>query len=73
MTELLIFRGYSRIQAAQYVGFGVTKFDEMVKEGKMPPPRTHGSRKVWDRIELDEAFSNLPHDGEENGWDKRFA
>ena len=29
-------RGLSRVQSAVYVGVGVTKFDEMVVDGRMP-------------------------------------
>jgi hypothetical protein len=29
-------RGLPRVQAAEYLGGGVTKFDEMVADGRMP-------------------------------------
>ena len=32
-------RGLSRDQSAAYVGVGVTKFNEMVEDGRMPPPK----------------------------------
>ncbi|MEQ1930011.1 MAG: hypothetical protein ABL957_05690 [Parvularculaceae bacterium] len=38
----------------------------------MPKPRIHGGRRLWDRSELDVAFSNLPHADEiavANPWD----
>jgi len=66
-------RGLCREVAAAYIGIGGTKFDQMVKEGTMPKPRIHGGRKLWDRSELDVAFSDLPHEGETSGsrnpWD----
>lgn len=66
-------RGLRREIAAAYIGVGGTKFDQMVKEGTMPKPRIHGGRRLWDRSELDMAFSDLPHDGEKpesrNPWD----
>lgn len=66
-------RGLGRGTAAAYIGVGATKFDEMVKDGSMPKPRIHGGRRLWDRSELDVAFSELPHDGEgsktRNPWD----
>jgi len=66
-------RGLCREVAAAYIGIGGTKFDQMVKEGTMPKPRIHGGRKLWDRSELDAAFSELPHEGElsesTNPWD----
>ena len=57
-------RGLSRIEAAAYIGISVTKFDAMVADRRMPPPRPIDSRKVWDRLELDAAFSDLPHAGD---------
>ena len=65
-------RGLSREIAAAYIGVGSTKFDQMVKDGAMPRPRIHGARRLWDRSELDIAFSNLPHVGDDqdlhNPW-----
>ena len=66
-------RGFSRVQAAEYVGVGPTKFDELVRDGRMPPPKRIDGRKVWDRIGLDAAFAALPDDGDAgedaNPWD----
>jgi hypothetical protein len=63
-------RGLSRVQAAEYIGVGVTKFDEMVADGRMPRPKSIDSRKVWDRIKLDEAFAALDDEaGPKNEWD----
>lgn len=66
-------RGLKLAQAARYVGVGVTKFNEMVADGRMPKARKIDTRKVWDSRELDDAFDALPHDGEgddgENPWD----
>ena len=66
-------RGLGRALAASYIGVGATKFDQMVSEGTMPKPRVNGSRKLWDRSEIDAAFSGLPHDGDEglaNPWNE---
>ena len=52
-------RGLSRVQAAEYIGVGVTKFDEMVSDGRMPKPKKIDGRVVWDRILLDEKFEAL--------------
>lgn len=40
----------------------------------MPPPRRIDARKVWDRLELDAAFDDLPnepraHPERTNDWD----
>lgn len=63
-------RGLSRIEAAIYIGIGVTMFDAMVKNGKMPKPKRVGARHLWDVLQLDMAFDALPADNEGgNSWD----
>ena len=52
--------GLSRTQAAEYIGFTPTEFDHMVRQGAMPQPRRFGGRTIWDRREVDAAFSALP-------------
>jgi predicted DNA-binding transcriptional regulator AlpA len=52
-------RGLSRQQAAEYIGISATKFDELVKDGRMPKPKQIDGRIVWDRVLLDEAFEAL--------------
>jgi excisionase family DNA binding protein len=52
-------RGLSRQQAAEYIGVSATKFDELVKDGRMPKPKQIDGRIVWDRVLLDEAFEAL--------------
>lgn len=72
-------RGLSRVEAADYLGIGTTKFDEGVAAGTIPKPKTGGflgSRKVWDIRELDSAFDALPDAEQEqatsgNPWDAR--
>jgi hypothetical protein len=60
----------SRVQAAEYIGVGVTKFDEMVGDGRMPRPKRIDGRTVWDRIKLDAAFAALDDGaGSTNEWD----
>ena len=66
-------RGLSREQAARHVGVGVTKFDEMVEDGRMPKPKRIDGRVVWDRIAIEAAFTDLPEDGAENKWDALLA
>lgn len=63
-------RGLHREEAAAYIGVGLTKFDEMVTDGRMPEPRRIDGRKVWDRFALDEAFDNLPSNAPDNPLDK---
>jgi len=53
----------SREEAARYVGVGTTKFDDMVRDKRMPKPRKVDGRVIWDRLALDAAFSDLPSEG----------
>lgn len=64
-------RGLSREEAARYVGISPSKFDQLVTARAMPEPRRVGTRKVWDRQELDLAFDELPRDIEHapNSWE----
>ncbi len=66
-------RGMSREEAARYIGVGSTKFDEMVKDGRMPKPKHIDSRRVWDRFALDAAFSQLPDSAPGNFFDRALA
>ena len=64
-------RGLPRVLASEYIGCSPRKFDAMVAAGDMPQPRLIGAKKVWDRVELDEAFEALPRAGEQtNEWDE---
>lgn len=63
-------RGMSREEAARYIGIGTTKFDEMVKDGRMPSPKRIDSRVIWDRWKLDRAFSELPEADSQNFFDR---
>lgn len=69
----LFRRGLSREQAANYIGIGLTKFDKMVKDGRMPRPKRLDGRVVWDLRKLDAAFDALEDDEadkpEPNPWD----
>jgi predicted DNA-binding transcriptional regulator AlpA len=62
-------RGLNRVQAAAYIGVGVTKFDQMVADGRMPGPKRIDGRVLWDRYALDAAFGALPDDVDrEKDW-----
>jgi len=54
-------RGLSREQAAAYCGIGTSLFDNLVESGVFPTPKALGARRVWDRLELDKAFSAVPN------------
>jgi hypothetical protein len=73
LPEGALPRGFSRTQAAAYIGVSPTLFDEMVRDGRMPGPKRINSRTVWDRWALDLAFDALPEDnsrGSDDTWDK---
>src|SRR5262245_37026804 len=61
-------RGLSRYEAASYIGIGVSLFDELVNDGRMPKPKRINARTVWDRRKLDEAFDALDDDAQANPW-----
>lgn len=65
-------RGVSRVVAAAYVGVSPCKFDEMVRDRRMPAPKRIDGRKVWDVRDLDLAFDALPYEDGSAGkttWD----
>lgn len=53
-------RGLNREEAARYIGVGTTKFDELVRDGRMPQGKRVDGRVVWDRYKLDASFTDLP-------------
>ena len=67
-------RGLSRVEAGQYLGISPSLFDQLVKDGQMPLPKVIHSRRVWDRLEVDAAFADLPNTeeaAEENPWHRK--
>lgn len=61
--------GLSRNEAAAYIGIGVSKFDALVADGRMPRPKRIDGRKVWIADRLREALYALPDDGEGSASD----
>lgn len=57
-------RGMNRVEAARYVGVGTTLFDQMIADRRMPKPTQVDGRVIWDRVQLDIAFTALPKQGE---------
>ena len=64
-------RGLSRDEAAMYIGISAAKFDEMVGDGRMPPPLKIDHRKIWDIRSLDLAFDKLSAENisQPNSWE----
>lgn len=61
--------GLGREVSAQMLGISAVKFDELVRDGRMPRAKRIDGRKVWDRRELEAYFSALPDDAGANEWD----
>jgi hypothetical protein len=66
------FLGLNRTESATHIGVSPSKFVEMVKDGRMPPPRRIDGRCVWDIRQLGSAFDELPGgaDDDRNEWDE---
>ena len=65
-------RGLSRDETAMYIGISASKFDELVRDVRMPGPKRIDGRKLWDVHALDLAFDWLPNDndqGQRNSFD----
>jgi hypothetical protein len=62
----------SRDEAARYIGVGVTKFDEMAADRRMPHSKRVDGRVTWDRFKLEAAFTDLPEDKRVNPLDRMF-
>ncbi len=64
-------------EAARYIRVSVSKFRQLVEDGRMPKPKRIDSRCVWDRLELDLAFDALPggglDDDSPNPWERGLA
>lgn len=63
----------SREAAAAYVCISPNKFDELVRNGRMPKARRIDARKVWCVRELDAAADNLPIDGNDAPQDDSWG
>jgi hypothetical protein len=66
-AHLHVRRGLSESEAAVYVGISPTYFRDLVSKDLMPRPRLIGKRRVYDIVELDIAFSELPRDSQGEG------
>ncbi len=65
-------RGLNLEASSDYLGIGRTLFLEMVEDGRMPRPKYINSKPVWDRLQIDAAFDELPQTGKTdktNPWD----
>mgnify|MGYP006131560787 CR=1 FL=1 len=60
-SVMILKRGLTRKEAAQYIGLSETKFSQLVRSGAMPQPKAVGRRRIYDRYQLDEAFDKFPN------------
>jgi predicted DNA-binding transcriptional regulator AlpA len=74
IDHAIVPRGFSREQAARYIGISPSLLDQLVKDGRMPKPWRINARTVWDRRKLDAALDALDDaDAEMNTWDKSLG
>jgi predicted DNA-binding transcriptional regulator AlpA len=63
-----------REAAAAYVCVSPNTFDTMVRDGRMPPPKSLGIRRVaWDVRALDQAVDVLPAAGDDSASDATWS
>lgn len=62
-------RGLSRPEAAAYIGVSPSLFDMMVRDGRMPRPKSINSRTIWDIRQIDKAFTALPGGDADDDWE----
>jgi predicted DNA-binding transcriptional regulator AlpA len=70
LPNLPVVFGLPEPEAAASVGVSVSKFRELVGDGRMPRPRRIDGRIVFDVDELRAAFKAIPHEagGESDTW-----
>ena len=51
--------GLARAQAAAFIGISAPTFDRLVASGLTPKPKRIVTRLVWNRREIERAFSSL--------------
>lgn len=61
-------RGLRHAMAAAYVGVSESKFDELVKDGRMPAPIKLDGCAIWDVRRLDLAFDALSEPVRKDTW-----
>lgn len=56
----IVRRGLSRLEAATYIGISPSKFDELRKAHRIPPPKVLDGRLIFTAERLDEFLDALP-------------
>lgn len=65
--------GLRRVQAARHCGVSASVFDDLVRDGILPPPRVLRGVSIWLRQELDDALFSLERRDGGNSCDEIFA
>ncbi len=60
-----------RVEAAASIGLSPSKFDQLVRDGRMPKPKRVDRAVLWDAEAVRLAWLTLPDEGEgdPNEWD----
>ena len=68
-------RGLRRAQAAAYLGISPSHFDKQRALGTIPQPKRILGVEVYDRLDLDRLFGELPMmaGNDNNPWDAALA
>lgn len=66
-------RGLRREDAARFIGVSPSKFDELVKDGRMPAAISVDGCRIWDRYAIDQAFDQLSDAPVSSDWDGAFG
>ena len=61
-------RGLRREEAAEFFALSLTKFEELVRDDRLPRPFWIDGCKIWDLEKLNAAFDRLSDEGP-NEWD----
>lgn len=59
LLSLPNIRMLTRTEAAEYCGVSASHFDNLIKQGVLPPSVSMGSSKRWDINKIDQVLSEL--------------
>jgi hypothetical protein len=65
----MVRRGLSRLEAATYIGISPSKFDQLRKANRIPPPKVLDGRLIFTTERLDEFLDALPDEGQPDNDD----
>jgi hypothetical protein len=65
----MVRRGLSRLEAAAYIGISPSKFDELRKTNRIPPPKVLDGRLIFTTERLDEFLDALPDENQTDNDD----